>query len=119
MVVTRRLELLTFNVSTGRVSATENKGHGWLLKPLWEAPKNRYWIPIKPELKYFHPDRRYRSLQALSYDAQVARKDGGVLNPPEIVQAFVGIEIRMFEPLRMLNQHIEAGKQAIAQMLLR
>jgi hypothetical protein len=52
----------------------------------------------------------------LSYDAQVARKDGGVLNPPDTAEAFVGIEIRMFEPLRMLNQHIEGGKQAIAQM---
>jgi hypothetical protein len=116
MGCTRGLELSTFIVSTGREALTENKGHGWPPKPLWEAPEDRYWIPIKPERQYFHPVRRYRSLQALSYDAQLARKDGGVLHPRDTIQAFIGIEIRMFEPLRMLNQHIEAGKQAIAQM---
>ena len=44
--------------------------------------------------------------QTLTYDAQVGRTDGGALNPPDTVQVFVGIEMRMFGPPRMLNHSI-------------
>jgi hypothetical protein len=50
MVGTTRLEFLTFTVSTGWEAVTDNKGRGWLPKPLWEAPENRYWISMKSEL---------------------------------------------------------------------